>query len=533
MVGDTKPKWAERSARVLADHKRSIVDAVVVGCCAVAAVAVGASYDVFEQLYEFVERYEEYELDELIIAAIVLAVASSAYSVRRVFDLRNQIRMRAAAEEESRRLARHDALTGLPNRRELHETFANCVQTCSHTGKNCALLVVDLDYFKAVNDLHGHSAGDEVLCEVAHQLQHIVKEPGIVARLGGDEFVVVSPVQPDSPEAESLARRIVHQLSKPLALAGTEAKVGASVGIALHPTNGDDLEELLRQADIAMYRAKSDGRGLYRFFDREMDEKLRMRIQIERELKTAIEKGEIVPYYQMLVDLKTGGPVGFEILARWDHPTRGVLLPDDFISIAEDTGLINDLTYSLLRRACREAATWSDDLHLSLNLAPEQITDSWLPQSILGILSESNFPAHRLEIEITETALVKKLDEVKAVLRSLHNMGIRIALDDFGTGYCGLYHLRELSVDRLKIDQSFVLGMASEPEQAIIVKAILSLGKSFGLECTAEGVNNPQIRNQLNELGCEIGQGHYFGRPQPADEVVRSLKKRVTKTKVA
>lgn len=533
MIVDAKRTRAGRWTRMPIEQRRSILDAVVLGACAIAAFTLGASYDIFEQLYAIVERYEDYELDELIVAVIILAVALSVYSVRRVLDLRNQIRMRAAAEEESRRLARHDALTGLPNRRELRESFAACAKDCTATGKNCALLVVDLDHFKAVNDFNGHSVGDEVLCEAAARLQSIVRKPGVVARLGGDEFVVVAPVEPGSHEAESIARRIVHHLARPLALEETEVKIGASVGISLYPMNGTDLEELVRQADIAMYRAKADGRGLYRFFDREMDEKLRMRIQIERELKTAIDNGEIVPYYQMLVDLQTGAPVGFEILARWVHPERGVLPPADFISIAEDTGLIKDMTCSLLRRACREAAAWPQHLRLSLNLSPEQVTDPWLPQSILGILSETNFPAHRLEIEITETALVKKLDEVKSVLRSLHNMGIRIALDDFGTGYSGLYHLRELAVDRLKIDRSFVMGMANEPEQAIIVRAILGLGKSFGLECTAEGIENPQIRTELNELGCEIGQGYYFGRPEPADRVLDSLRERTANAKVA
>jgi EAL domain-containing protein (putative c-di-GMP-specific phosphodiesterase class I) len=266
---------------------------------------------------------------------------------------------------------------------------------------------------------------------------------------------------------------------------------------------------------MAMYRGKTEGRGLYYFFDRDMDERLQMRVQLEREINGAIARGEIVPYYQPLVDLATQTTIGYEILARWLHPTRGVLPPLLFIPIAEDTGSIGALTYSLLAQAVKDAKDWPDHQFLSMNLSPRQFADPWLAQEILSILTAASFPAQRLEIEITETAVVQRLEEAKATLQSLRNLGVRIALDDFGTGYSGLHHLRELHLDTIKIDRSFVTEMLEKPEEAKLVEAIIGLGHVLGLKTIAEGIETQEVLDRLTELGCETGQGFLFGRPEP------------------
>ncbi len=523
MKSSLRESLTARLGELWSDQRRAVIDAAIVAAGALGVYAVAASYDAYEALHSFVEANEAYEVDEMIVAGIVSALGLLVFSIRRFIDLRAEIRKRTAAEAESNRLARHDVLTGLPNRRQFIEAFNERTTGPDAKGAAFAFLVIDLDHFKPVNDLHGHAVGDEALCTVANRLKALVDKRDMVARLGGDEFAILARRRPGADDGIRLARRVVHELARPIAAGPVSVKVGASIGVALYPETGTDFKTLIRQADLAMYGAKTEGRGLYRFFKHEMDDKLRKRIELEREFKAAVANGEIVPYYQTLVDLETGDPLGFEILARWEHPERGTLPPADFIGIAEDSGLIGDMTYALLRRACREALSWPKHLFLSLNLAPRQITDPWLAESLLGILTETDFPPHRLEIEITETALMEKLDQVKGVLRSLRNLGVRVALDDFGTGYSGLYHLRELSLDTLKIDRSFIMEMLSQPEQAKIVEAILGLSKALGLESTAEGIENPEIRDRLNELGCGIGQGFYFGKPQPAEQVLRSL----------
>ena len=390
----------------------------------------------------------------------------------------------------------------------------------------CALFVIDLDHFKPINDLYGHRLGDEVLRVIASRLLEIVDGEGVVARLGGDEFGILIRLSPDDDASIRFARRIVYNIPKPIVLAALSLEVGVSVGVAVYDpagSNGDELalrdgsqvETTLRRADMAMYRAKNEGRGLYCFFDRDMDEKFAQRIELEREIKGAIAKGEIVPYYHPLVDLKTRSTLGYEILARWMHPLKGVLEPDAFIPIAEDTGTIGSLTFSLLTQAVRDAQDWPLDTFLSLNLSPRLFADPRLSETVLGILTKAGFPPERLEIEVTEKAIVRRMEEAKVTLQSLRNLGVRIALDDFGTGYAGLHHLRELPLDTLKIDRSFITHMLDEPDDAKIVEAIVGLGHSLGLQTTAEGIETQQVLDRLTELGCETGQGFLFGKPAP------------------
>ncbi len=303
-------------------------------------------------------------------------------------------------------------------------------------------------------------------------------------------------------------------------------QVGVSVGITIDDPkarrnseltlrDGSEIETLLRQADMAMYRAKTEGRGSYRFFDGDMDDRLQQRVMLESEIKSAIANGDVVPYYQPIVELSSRRLIGYEVLARWQHPTEGLLLPAEFIAIAEDTGFIGELTEALLAQAVADAASWPSDVILSLNLSPRQFADPWLAEKILGVLSHASFPPHRLVIEITETAVVRRLEEARATLQSLRNLGVGIALDDFGTGYSGLFHLRELQIDAIKIDRSFVGHMLERRQDEKMVEAIVSLAHALGLGITAEGIETEAVRERLVELGCGAGQGYLFGRPEP------------------
>jgi diguanylate cyclase (GGDEF)-like protein len=382
-----------------------------------------------------------------------------------------------------------------------------------------------LDHFKPINDLYGHRLGDEVLRVIATRLSAIVGIDGLVARLGGDEFGILMPVSWDKDAQVRLARRIATEIPQPITLASLVLEVGVSIGVTIDDRDGrrnwelalrdgSEVETLLRQADMAMYRAKTEGRGSYRFFDSAMDDRLQQRVQLEREIKSAIANGEIVPYYQPIVELEGQQTIGYEVLARWHHPREGLLSPGLFIPIAEDTGAISELSIALLANAVADAVDWPPHLSISVNLSPRQFANPRLAREILDVLIQASFPPHRLEIEITESAVVKRLDEAKATLQSLRNLGVRIALDDFGTGYSGLHHLRALHVDTIKIDRSFVTEMLEEPEDAKLVEAMIALGRALGLKTIAEGIETPEVLARLKELGCDAGQGFLFGKPE-------------------
>ncbi len=426
--------------------------------------------------------------------------------------------------------AEHDALTGLPNRRVLAERMKEGAGG-GRAGTAYIVLLVDLDRFKPVNDIYGHTAGDAVLCEIAARLKNVLGPQDTVARLGGDEFGIIGMAGSDPEQqvdqASALAGEIMSAIQRPVDLGDHTVDVGASIGIALCPADGIDPGTLLRCADIAMYQAKRDGRGKWRFFEGGMDAQIRRQAQLESDLRRAVVEESIRPYYQPLVSLADGGLVGFEILARWHHPERGFVAPDEFIPVAERLGLISAITFSLLRRACRDALTWPPELTLSLNLSATQIGDHLLPMKILAILSEAGFPPNRLEIEITESALITEIAAAKSMLTSFQSIGIKISLDDFGTGYSSMNHLRELKFDKIKIDKSFILSMGTDPESAKIVSAILGLTRSLGLPTTAEGIEDAGAMARMVEGGCEFGQGFYFSGAVPADEVAGLISRSV------
>ncbi len=426
-----------------------------------------------------------------------------------------------AAHQLAQSMARHDALTGLPNRRVFAETLEADVERARRGSIGYAVMVIDLDRFKPVNDFHGHAAGDEVLREIAARLAALSRASDMVARLGGDEFaVILECAAPEDPTtaASTLAERIIATLGQPIGIGDQTVEVGASVGIAVCPNDGTDPDALLRAADIAMYRAKEEGRGAFRFFSPSMEKALRERVALEEDVRRAVAARDIRPHYQPVVKLSENRLAGFEILARWNHPIRGDVAPDVFIPIAESLGLIGELTYDLLRRACLEARDWPRDITISLNVSPLHFSDPVLPVKLLAILSETDFPPKRLEIELTETALVTDLEAARVTLAALQDIGIKVSLDDFGTGYSSLYSLHELHFDKIKIDRSFVTSMQSNAGSKKIVHSVIDLANSLGLPVIAEGIEHRQAMQEIVKRGGEYGQGYYLGKAMPADE---------------
>ena len=476
---------------------------------------IGVTLGVFKAMTGFVMANE---LIEMLLYAAVMGASLLIAMMRKSLLLRKTMIERDAAASQSELIARHDALTGLANRRLFLEAVEHR-QKEAGSAPLSAILLIDLDRFKPVNDLYGHAAGNAVLCEVAERLRAFVPRQGTAARLGGDEFAVLLQLESGSDGLTRLADQMIASLSAPVMWKGNELKVGATIGITFVTSEHADPDAALHAADLAMYQGKKDGRGVYRVFKSAMDEELRARAQLEIELRAAVQNGEIEPFYQPVVALPGRELVGVEVLARWNHPTRGLLPPAQFIAIAEETGCITDLSYSLIKRACLDARSWPAHLTLAVNIAPQQFMDVWLSERILAILVETGFPPHRLEVEITESALVHDLEATRKTLTSLQNLGVRIALDDFGTGYSSLYHLRELKFDKLKIDRSYVDSVTMSDERAKLVDAIIKLGSSLGLVTTAEGIETEASSTWLSDQGCEFGQGYLFGKPMPKSEM--------------
>ena len=430
-----------------------------------------------------------------------------------------------AAQEQAQLLARHDALTGLPNRRVFAAELEAALDRVRDGGAVFSVFVIDIDRFKQINDLHGHAAGDLVLCEIADRLRNTVRAGDTVARLGGDEFAVIAPGDLQGhPDVEiALARRLIDAAARPIPFGEGQIETAISVGIAMVPSDATDAEGVQRAADIAMYRSKRDGRGLFRFFEQSMDAELRAEAALEVDLKRAVASGEIMPHYQPLIDFRSNRIQGFEVLARWHHPERGWLPPDVFIPLAERLGLISQLTTAIIRQACRDGLNWGKSIQLSVNVSAFLLKDSALPTQLLTILQQEGFPPARLEIEITEKALLTDIGTAKQIVAALQAIGIKVSLDNFGTGYSSLYHLRELKFDKVKIDRSFVQSMQENPESEKVVDAVLGLARSVGMPAIAEGIENPEVKQLLADKGCEYGQGFLFGKPMPADEVAAAI----------
>ena len=413
-----------------------------------------------------------------------------------------------------------DPLTQLLNRRQFYSRFCSVLGQPQPAGdQRRALLLIGIDDFKGVNDEHGHAAADHLLQLVAARLRAAATSDSPPARVGGDEFALLIDAGTIASE-DGPARDVMAKLAPPYRLdQGSEIVLSFSAGLVPVGQGGVDLGTAMRQACTALRKDKADGRGRLRVFDCAMDAQAHDRARLEGDLRQAIGRDEIVPFFQPLVDLQTGRIVGVEVLARWPHAERGWVSPATFIPLAEDLGLVGALTDRLLRQACRDALPWGADLTVAFNVSPLQLRDDTLPPQIRTILAETGFPAQRLEIEVTEGALVQDLDLARSLLEELRDSGVKLALDDFGTGYSSLKHLRCLPFDKLKIDASFVGAMADNPESGKIVAAVVGLGHSLGLSTVAEGVETPQVADLLRDLGCDIGQGWLYGRAVPAAEL--------------
>ncbi|MEO9469288.1 EAL domain-containing protein [Parasphingorhabdus sp.] len=452
--------------------------------------------------------------DKMLVSAFLLNIALILFGWRRYRDLTTEVSERKAAEERAQSLAATDPLTGFLNRRSLSDRSVQLIRTAQRKNKSVAFLMLDLDNFKTVNDVHGHSAGDLVLKQVAQRVSQKLPSNNLMARLGGDEFACAFLFDPDQPEmVDRIADDLIESIASPIVENGNHLVVTTSIGMSRFDFECEDVDVLMRRADIAMYSAKKQGRNRFCWFDSSMEQELQTRNTIESGMRKGIPAGEFVPYYEQQVDLATGKLTGFEMLARWESPTQGLVSPEIFIPIAEETGMIGELSLNIMREAFEDAKLWDPSLTISVNISPVQLLDPWLAQKIVKLLVETGFPPSRLEIEITESSLFENLSLAQSIVGSLKNQGIRISLDDFGTGYSSLAHLRALPFDRIKIDRSFVTSILENPESAAIVKAITGLGESLGMPITAEGIEDKQIENELRNIGCAKGQGWYYGRP--------------------
>jgi diguanylate cyclase (GGDEF)-like protein/PAS domain S-box-containing protein len=430
-----------------------------------------------------------------------------------------------AAQEQISHMARHDALTNLPNRRLFREQLEKALRLAKRNDQ-LAVLCLDLDHFKDINDSLGHPVGDALLKEVARRLGECITENDTVARLGGDEFVIVQFCNDCDPSAVALlASHVVEKVSAPYEIAGHQLVIGVSIGISLAPEDGKNPDELLKKADLALYRAKEDGRGTYRFFETGMDARAQARRLLELDLRAALQRGEFEVYYQPIRDIAKDVVVGFEALVRWNHSLRGMISPVSFIPLAEETGLIVPIGDWVLRRACIDAAQWSRDVGVAVNLSPVQFKNPSLVSTVKEALKASGLPAHRLELEITESVLLQNSEATLSVLHELRAFGVRISLDDFGTGYSSLSYLRSFPFDKIKIDRSFVTELATRDDSMAIVRAVTGLGKSLGIVTTAEGVETDAQFDLLRQEGCTQAQGYLFSPPRPASEVETMLSK--------
>jgi diguanylate cyclase (GGDEF)-like protein len=435
------------------------------------------------------------------------------------------ITARREAEAQIAHMAHHDALTNLPNRVLLRERLEEALAR-ARRGDQIAVLYLDLDHFKSINDTLGHGVGDQLLKAVAVRLRSCLRETDTIARLGGDEFAIIQTEIGSPADVATLASRIRETLTAPYELDGHQVPADVSIGISIAPDDTIESEQLLKNADMALYRSKADGRGTFRFFEPQMDERVKARRTLELDLRNAIVNGEFELYYQPLVNLERHEISACETLLRWHHPTRGMVPPAEFIPMAEETGLINQLGEWVLRQACLEATSWPGEIAVAVNLSPVQFKNQNLSLLVVSALAQSGLPAHRLELEITEAVLLQNNEATLATLHRLRHLGVRIVMDDFGTGYSSLSYLRSFPFDKIKIDRCFITGLGDDNESAAIVKAVAGLAQQLSMTTTAEGVETRTQLDRVRELGCTDVQGHFYSPPVPAKELAAIFAKR-------
>jgi diguanylate cyclase (GGDEF)-like protein len=498
-------------------HRHIVQDATVLLIMMLVATFLAFEFDIYAN-QDGVTRHEEtIELDEALSLGGVLCVGLLVFALRRYNEQKQETRRRVAAEQHARTLAFQDPLTGLANRRQFDQALNAAIVAPPGAGTSHAVFLLDLNGFKQVNDVYGHGIGDELLTIVARRLVTAVREGDLVARLGGDEFAILALHLMGAEAATSIAMRVLRALEEPVSAGNCHHRIGTGIGIAMIPGDATTLKEALRKADVALYRAKSERRSALRFFEEEMDRRVHDRDRLDRDLRVAIAENLIQPFFQPVVDLKSRNVIGFEAIPRWIDASLGEIPMDRFIPVAEENGLIHELFEGLLKQACAAAATWPRDVTLALNIFPSQLKDHRLNAMIESVLAASGVEPERLELEITESALVHDLEGAQDILGSLRKAGVRIVLDNFGTGYSSLYHLRNFKLDKIKIDRSFIDTLGSQ-ESAGIVSALVGLGHGLGFTIVADGVEQAMQQRSLLNTGCEQGQGFLFSQAVPADE---------------
>jgi diguanylate cyclase (GGDEF)-like protein len=423
-------------------------------------------------------------------------------------------------------MALHDSLTELPNRTLLNERLEHAL-TRVRRGEMVAAHTLDLDHFKTVNDTLGHPIGDKLLKEVTERLLGLVRETDTVARMGGDEFAIIQVAISQPADATTLAHRIIEVVSKPYDIDGQQIDIGASIGIAMAPADGDTPDDLLRNSDLALYRAKGDGRGTFCFFESDMDAQMQARRALEYDLRRAVPAKEFELHYQPVIDLKSNQISSFEALVRWRHPRNGLVPPGLFIPLAEKLGVIIALGEWAIRDACMTASSWSRELSVAVNLSPRQFRNPGLVQIVSGALEYSGLPPHRLELDITEPVMMGDSEATLSVLHSLRDLGVKLAMDDFGTGYASLSYLHSFAFDKIKIDRSFVKSVAADTGCLNVVRAVAAMAHSLGISTTAEGVETLEQLEIVRMEGCTEIQGFLFSPALPASEIDKILKRRI------
>ena len=520
-----------KAARNVGDAARiGARDTITLGIAAAAiTLFVGTGGQALQQVIKAMQGHG-LGPDNLMVSALLLNVALILLGWRHYRQLVTEVNLHRQAEVQAKQLADRDHLTGFLNRRSLSIAADELIAACAARGESVALLMADLDSFKQINDVHGHGVGDNVLQQCARRIAEILPLRALSARIGGDEFACMIPFDSRHPELlDELASALIEAVALPAQNSEMQIDITMSIGIARAdgPLSGGasdaTVKAMLHSADIAMYHAKRKGRNCYFWFETSMENEMRVRRELEAGIRAGIPLGEFVPYYEQQIDLKTGKLTGFEMLARWKSPNFGIVGPQIFISVAEDMGLIGQMSERLIAQALQDAKAWDPALTLSVNISPIQFRDPWFSQKLLKLLVEANFPPKRLEIEITESCLHENVGAVRTLLASLKNQGIRISLDDFGTGYSSFSQLSELPIDTIKIDRSFVQKLTSGGDNATIVKAISTMGAGMGLPITAEGIESEEVLKELKTFGDFKGQGYLYGMPEPAAETHKRL----------
>ncbi len=466
--------------------------------------------------------------DELPFAAEI-RIQLSHFNGKRVFlALVQDVSERKQVEETIQQMAYYDPLTGLPNRNLLYDRITLALAQAHRSKSMAGIMFLDLDHFKKVNDSMGHEAGDILLQEVASRLTNILREEDTVARMGGDEFIVLAPSVKHPMNVCALAEKILGIFKKPISISGTDVFVGVSIGVALFPNDGKDVHALLKNADLAMYRAKEKGRNNYQLFTVSMHDRARQRMELESRLRQALDRDEFILHYQPKVSLETRRIVGFEALARLEDPVKGFISPEDFIPVAEDTRLIIPIGEQILRKGCRQLKIWDEmgygDLHLAINLSVLQFNQPNLLELLESIVEEAQIKPQNLELELTESHLMEEREFTIKTLHRMNEIGFQLTIDDFGTGYSCLTYLQTLPIGTLKIDRSFVQGESPNDSNKAITKAIVAMAKSLNLRTVAEGSETLEQVEFLQGIGCDMAQGYYFSKPQPADDIEKLLK---------